>query len=350
MLQACALGKTVSSLGYRLLFLSGIVVRPDFRSKGKAWLDRIGLLQPFLKRRMKRFSSVSERKFHAFKHRVLNVIRVYTDGQLKRLVRHTDVFLSGSDQIWNVVHDFNPFYFLDFAEDAKRISYASSIGTGSVPEEFRPAVKALLEKYSHISVREKSGAAALSELTGRADIEVVLDPVFLLDERGWMSLCRGSCHLVPGEYLLCYFVGDRPQYSGQLERVKNRTGIGRIVVIPSVESGGSEAFGGEIVGDAGPEDFINLLKDAKMVCTDSFHAAAMSLIFAKDFVVFKRFSDEDPASQNSRIYDLLETFGVQNRWYDSGNWETPVDKAAVRDKLEEARETSLSYLVHAIEN
>jgi hypothetical protein len=87
------------------------------------------------------------------------------------------------------------------------------------------------------------------------------------------------------------------------------------------------------------------------VCTDSFHGTIFSILFEKLFVEFKRFEDADPKSQNSRIYGLLDMFGLSGRLYDedSKKWSERIDYKPIIDKIEEGREASLQYLVNAIE-
>ena len=349
MLQACALGKALSAQGYKASLLAGIQVDGSIRSRFKAVLERCGLLQPLVSMLPGKRLSPGSRKFAAFRDRFLKVIRVRTSGQLEALLKHTDVFLTGSDQVWNAAHDFNPFYFLDFAGQAKRVSYAPSLGTPMIPARHAEEVRNLLERYAHISVRERSGRDALAALTGRRDIVTVMDPVFLLGEREWLDSLTGISPDVPKPYILCYLVGSRPGYCEFLRSVRARTGITQMLAIPSVESGRIHGLEADYVTDAGPSDFIRLIQGAAIVCTDSFHAVAMSMIFRKNFVVLKRFADEDPSSQNSRLADLLDQFGLQDRWGDAGRWENPVDFSQLTEKIREAREASLSYLVRAIE-
>lgn len=86
-----------------------------------------------------------------------------------------------------------------------------------------------------------------------------------------------------------------------------------------------------------------------MVCTDSFHATALSIILSKQFVEFKRFSDDDQTSQNSRIVDLLEFYGLQDR-FDLCNAHCAIDYTAVQNRLKQARKESEQYIVANIMN
>ena len=250
--------------------------------------------------------------------------------------------------------DFNPRFFLDFSENKKRVAYASSIGTDDVKEEYKEAVKQHLLKFNHIGVREEAAVKALSKLTGRDDIVQVLDPTFLLTPTDWREMSKNAEVeiKIPQKYILCYLIGANSWYTEQLAVVKEKTNIDNIVIIPSAENP-SFAFENAIVyKNASPVEFIHLLQNATFVCTDSFHASALSINNSKNFVEFMRFKDDDIKSQNSRIYDLLEHYGLTERIYDKGSdsWTENIDYERVQNILDGDRKRSLDYLVNAIEN
>jgi hypothetical protein len=265
-----------------------------------------------------------------------------------------DVFCVGSDQVWNAYYKFNSFNFLDFAEDSKRISYASSMGTKDFPEEYKNDIKPLLSKFSHISLREEAGCNAVAKLTGRRDIKKVLDPTFLLDEEDWKHVGdKAEIEFeLPKEYILVYLIGNNENYAKQIEYLKQRTGINNIIVIPAVENPNLTIKGAIIYRYAAVAEFIFLLYHATWVCTDSFHATAISINMGKNFTEFLRFKDGDKASQNSRIYDILNTFKLSDRLYteENINWAKPIDFTKVHSILQALRKDSSEWLVNAIEH
>ena len=271
-----------------------------------------------------------------------------------------------------------PFLFLDFAGDVKRVSYASSIGTGEIPAEYKSEVKSLLSGFSHIGVREKSAETALSALTGRKDIKTVLDPTFLLSSEEWQDFAQGSGykhlpedhkhlleghkplpkdhkhlpnrykHLLKGKYIFCYFVGKASLYEGYLQKLKAISGLDRAVLLPSNDFPLETISGAERIENAGPREFISLLSGADAVLTDSFHGSALSINLGKQFYCVKRFSDADPLSQNSRLYDLFSLFGIGDRFLENGE-PGKIDYKAVSNRLKELRTESLSFLKKEIE-
>lgn len=351
-LQSYALHRKLEDLGFDVsLFAAG------FHSFGiktylKGFLSAIGALKIIYFGQWLLMDK-KDRKRVRFQNKAINEIELFSSRQIHRIVLKTDCFVSGSDQIWNTFYNFSSFNFLSFAEEAKRIAYATSIGTNYVKEEYRETVKELLQRYSHIGVREKEAVRVLSELTGREDIRQVLDPTFLLMPQDWMDLAKNSVYesKLPVDYIFCYFIGNNGCYSDCLKEVCRRIGLS-CIIIPSQENPMFSFEGAYIYNNAGPVEFVDLLRRAKYVCTDSFHATALCINLSVQFVEFMRFSDDDPRSQNSRIYDLLHHYDLINRIYkhDSSEWYRPIDYKRVQSILNNDRIDSLDFLINSIEN
>lgn len=279
---------------------------------------------------------------------------VETPWQYRSLMRKFDQFCVGSDQIWNAYNQYSPFFFLDFAQSKKRISYASSMGTKDFPEEYRGEIKDFLLKFDHISLREDAGNKVVSELTGRKDVKTVLDPTFLLVPDEWKEVAKKAEIEIelPQKYIIVYLIGDNKNYTQQVNDLKAKTGIVNLVVIPALENPSMKMDGAIIYRYAAVSEFIYLLSNASWICTDSFHATAISINLQKDFTELLRFKDSDKTSQNSRIYDILNTYGLQDRLYNSNtdSWAKPIDYTKATATLEELREDSSKWLINAIEN
>lgn len=225
-----------------------------------------------------------------------------------------NTFLCGSDQIWNPNY-FKECNFLNFVSDsAKRIAYAPSVGTTQLTEKERNRIKPYLKHFDRISVREESSKKLIQDIVDEP-VQVVCDPVFLLSKEMWikkMQLTEAN-----EKYILCYFLGDNPQYKKVVEYLKETLKI-NVKIIPTNTFGYEMGF--DIEKTVGPKDWINLLYGAEFVLTDSFHATAFSVIFNKDFYVLKRFADTSSKSQNSRIYHLLDMTGLRSRIWEDDNY------------------------------
>lgn len=352
-LQSYALHRKLEEMGYDVCILSyfnytDINVLPNIK---KILSYPIQYIKKILKRLF--FESINQRKIRVFNKFNYNICYIISKYQYIKLLQTTDVFITGSDQIWNCYHSYNPFYFLSFARNVKRVAYASSIGTNDFPKDKEKEVKDLLSQFKHIGVREETAVLLLRKLLNRSDIKQVVDPTFLLDENHWQSFAnKASIDIeVPEKYILCYFVGSESYNEKQLEDVKQRLGINNVIIIPALEYKNINILNGIVYNNADPYDFVNLISHSTCVCTDSFHATAISIILRKDFIEFLRFKDEDKSSQNSRIYDMLKHYGLMKRLYktyDESLFDS-IDYTEVTRILMLDREECLGFLKYSIE-
>lgn len=354
-LQSYALYHFLSIKGYDCSILSSFNYK-HFSLKGyfKMILSALGIMKIRERRKIKKATDSRKlMKLSEFFEHNIRQESVSSPWQYRNLLRNTDVFCVGSDQVWNAYFNFSPFNFLDFAGNVKRISYASSMGTKDFPEKYKETIKNLLLKFAHISLRETTGREAVSRLTGRKDIKTVLDPTFLLTAEDWSSVAKQSQIeiSVPKNYMLVYLIGNNDNYPKQVRELQEKTGIENVIIIPAVENPNFEIQDSIVYRDAAVAEFVKLLKDATWVCTDSFHATALSINFGKNFTEFLRFKDSDKGSQNSRIYDVLDTFKLQNRLYNEMQemWSKPIDYKESHEILNHLRTDSTDWLINAIE-
>ncbi len=198
-----------------------------------------------------------------------------------------DLYIVGSDQVWNIdIVDFDSSYLLDFTEK-KKISYAASFGSSVKNAASFYPYKSLFEKFDKITVREMAGKNLCeNELGLTADL--VCDPVFLLSADEWRKI--KSADTIKEDYIFCYFAGgvskEMEEFSKSLARQNN---CKRVVVMFDWHDWNKKdqikSF------ESGPMEFISLLDNAKFVCTNSFHGTAFSIILNKQFFVDGNYSD-----------------------------------------------------------
>lgn len=354
-LQAYALYKFLEKKGYDVSLIDYFNYQHfGLKSRLKALLKSIGVFRLIEDYKIaKKYDPLKYRKLFKFLRENIRQAHVINKRQYKELVDDTDVFCVGSDQVWNAYFHFNPFYFLNFAQDDKRISYASSMGTKDFPKQYQEEIKGLLNEFEHVSLREETGRKAVSELTGRKDVKTVLDPTFLLQPSDWEDVADKATFEIelPKIYILCYLIGNNDNYIKQVEKVKKLSSTKNIIVIPAEENPNFKIQGATEYRFASVPEFIWLLSHAETVVTDSFHATAISLNLHKDFIEFLRFKDTEKGSQNSRIYDILDTFGLQDRFYSDDNmsWSKPIDFSKPAMILKNLRKDSIDWLINAIE-
>ena len=221
--------------------------------------------------------------------------------------------------------------FLEFAGDKKRVAYSSSIARPCFPKEVEQRAKEDLSKFQHIAVREQSSVDMLNKLLGRDDVQLVVDPTYLLSREEWEEFGnRAKIEFeLPEKYIFCYFVGKdrKDDYYAMVEDVKQKTGIQDVITIDCY--GRDYNYGnGFIYKDGGPYEFVYLLQHASMICMDSFHATVFALKFHVNFVhILKAKKEFQATSQNTRMTDLFARYGLLYKLYDekSLEWLKPID-------------------------
>ena len=344
-LQGMALVQKLRKLGYDARFFT------SYKRNGN-------LLKYFVKKVLcmlgvKKFVDVRQRLLKDFRKKYSYEFIPNTLIERRHFINNIDVFITGSDQIWNTYFKYNPFYFLDFVKQKKKIAYSSSIGTVDVNPLYKDRVRKHLLEFSHIGVREKEAVDALALLTNRNDIVHVLDPVFLLNKSEWGIFANKAPikhNDIPEHYILCYIVGVNEYYHEQINDVKNEYGINSVIIVPAKNKPNFMHENAIIIENAHPFDFLYLIEHATIVCSDSFHATAFCINFSKEFILLKRFVDKDIASQNSRLTGLLARFGLEYKQYckDTRRWKQPIDYTKVVPILEKDRSDSIDFLVNAV--
>lgn len=263
--------------------------------------------------------------------------------------------LVGSDQLWlpgNIAADY---YTLNFVpEEVNSIAYATSFGQSTLPKDSSKKASVFLKKINHIGVREESGKDLVKQLADR-DVSVVCDPTLLFTGDEWMSIQQEEA-IVKKPYILCYFLGNNPPHREFAKRLKEETGC-KIVALTHLDEfvKCDENYADETPYDVNPADFLNLIRNATYVCTDSFHCSVFSVLYKKKFFTFKRYERATKQSTNSRLDTLFGSLGINGRMM-SGNADVKeamsreIDYDKVHSRLSEVRQMSYEYLEKALMN
>ena len=186
----CAQGYDAEIIDYKPPYLRHYSLTSVPNPKYQRPVVREVYLLAKLPRRIKALSSPKKKAFDDFKKKYLKVTdkEYRSNDALKAAKQDADVYIAGSDQIWNPLfpNGKDPSFYLDFVRDARKVSYAASFAVNALPENLVPKVQAWLASFDAISVREKSGLDILSRMGYHGT--VVCDPVFLLSEADWKKL------------------------------------------------------------------------------------------------------------------------------------------------------------------
>lgn len=337
-LQAYATVKALSLLGLNPVLLHRFEL-PEGFSQVRENLHRLLKIRRFWKYAPDPWP-VKTRRVKDFCKAELPSVHVVTKGQLNRLRRQTQLFLAGSDQLWNPVDHFRPFEFLAFAGDVPRAAFATSLGIDCIPPEFQDRMRSYLEGFGPISLREQSGVDAVSALTGRKDIALSADPVFLMPASHWRKLAAPAAR-PEGPYILCYLLSSQIDTEALKEALLG-TGIQTILAVPAGEN--PHPALGEVQGKTGIREFISLVEGASLVVTDSFHGLCISAILERDMLLLKRFRDGEDASQNGRLYHLASLLGLEDRFWQDSLPASGVNWTLTRHRLEALRDNAWEVL------
>lgn len=273
--------------------------------------------------------------------------KVYNQHTIKETLNDFDIFVSGSDQVWNVNY-YDEIYRLDFVPQTKyKFSYAAGVSSGELTKNQKRIFQKSLSTYDSLSVREREAVNVLQPLTDKK-IEWVLDPTLLLSVERWNNICAER--KIDEKYIFCYFLGLLSIDNAKIMEFAHKRGL-KVVMMPYLTGTACDDsdFGDYKIYDAAPQDFISLIKYAEYVFTDSFHATVFSHIYKKNFFVFNRAGLK---SMNDRIYSLTSLFDTQERFCDTKEKETleyieslpPIDYSKPFPKFEEMKEKSLDFL------
>lgn len=295
--------------------------------------------------------------FQAFTDRFIRLSKTYSSRRELREAceENYDAVLVGSDQLWLPANIAADYYTLRFVPDEiNTIAYSTSFGQADLPRGSRKAAAAFLSRIRHIGVRERSGQQLVRRLCGRK-VPVVLDPTLLFTGREWNTV-QEEAPVAEGSYIFCYFLGSNAKHRRFASRLSEVTGC-RIVALPHLDEyvRSDCGYADETPREIGPSEFLNLIRHAAWVCTDSYHCTGFSILYERNFFTFRRYSRKTLQSTNSRLDTLLEQCGLSDRLLTGGedpsDWLAPVSGyEKVHSGLEKLRRYSWNYLVRALED
>lgn len=270
---------------------------------------------------------------------------------LKELDGKYDYVICGSDQIWNVnCKDFDDSYFLPFLSKTKKISYAPSLGGKNIlKSDLNLSIyKDYINKFDHLSVREVNGKSWLEELSGR-NFEVVADPTLIADKKIWENLTNNT--KPDGDYIFFYGVPFSKKTYKIVEEISKKMAMPVIMLdLKSYIFGGNAFRDIKLSGSGGPQEYLDLMRNAKMVITTSFHGTIFATIFGKDFwtVTYKETNHDD-----DRIKTLLSQLDMSHRQiyledYEDYDLTCKVDYSKYDENLSVFKEKSIAFLDNSL--
>lgn len=269
---------------------------------------------------------------------------IITDNDFERLNTQFDIFIVGSDQVWNPGM-LNRRYLLNYVQPGKiKAAYCPSIGTGTVPNYQRKIFQKYLSGFDYIATRELALKKILSPLLS-IKVEHLLDPSMLYKRDEYLKLAHLPKGFISSKYLLCYFM---PTSNFQLEQARSfAKEKGLKLVVMTMHSFSYTIKDAEIYAAAGPKEFIGLIANAGTIFSSSFHCAIFSIMFHKDLYVFEQKFSSKTADTNQRYIEQLNTYNISHRYIKWGEEITeknqkPIDynnvESIFQDRLRQSKE------------
>lgn len=282
----------------------------------------------------------------------------YIGDAIEKANEEYDIFICGSDQIWNPEW-LDTRYLLDFVKRGKkRIAYAPSIGMDYIPDEHRETIKDELKEFAALSVRERQSVECIQSLIKNKVVTDVCDPTLLLKQDEWKQILKLKAS-DKEPYIFCYFLSREKKYRDYVCQFAKREKLS--IINLAYANGYNEAdknFKAKKVYCISPQHFLELIAGASLVFTDSFHGVVFSILQEKRFWVFERnitALDGRNMSINSRVDNLLEKLKLKERKVSANDFRTDskslnqdIDYKLVEQLLRKYRQESIAWLKDSI--
>ena len=323
-------------------------------------LSKFGMAKNALIRRISKSdyaakSKIRDIEFDAFSKKEIRLSERYsTKFELSQKCKaNYTAILVGSDQLWlpgNIAADY---YTLNFVpNEVNSIAYATSFGQSVLTKDSSKKAAVFLRRIKHIGIREESGQKLVDQLCGRK-VPIVCDPTLLFTGEEWMEIQQEKA-IIDEPYIFCYFLGNNPPHREFARRLKSETGY-KIVALTHLDEyvKCENEYADMAPYDIDPADFLNLIRNASYVCTDSFHCSVFSILYRRTFFTFKRYTKKTKQSTNSRLDTLFNLTGISGRIKNGDEDITEcliqsIDFDRAHERLMRVREESYGYLKKAL--
>ena len=294
------------------------------------------------------------RKFETFINSKMKIgVECIDPSEVEKTWSDYNLVVSGSDQIWNKhslemennnIDYMYPYLLKGF--NGKKVSYASSIA--NMTDHELGMIISEIGRFDAVSMRESTSAERVSAVLGKK-ISTVVDPTFLLNKEEWIAKMGIGNTKDRDSYILYYSLGGiKPlkENTALLRKIGILNGLKVKVITPfAYVNLNDEVI--EMHPEVGPEEFLELIYNAKMVVTNSYHGTILSVNLNKDV-----YSLCEKAGSEFRKTDILKRIGLEDRIvYDVNSLENSfkeIDYEYVNSRLEVLRNDSLTFLKDAL--
>lgn len=335
LLQSCALYAFLTGLGYDVRYVT-ICNRNNTHKSPIIWAKQ--KLTKLLSIRNAKAANARRKAFAEFADRTQKRLIYENLSDLYRNPPQADVYVSGSDQVWNPTNIHEDFFLTYAPESATKISYAASMGYETVPQQSVERFARYLSAYHAVSVREDTMVDLISPFVS-CPIYQHVDPVLLLTASEWEKYEKPYAGLKYSEYIMVYPVEWTFQMTDVLRELQKASGL-RVVLIGARNR---NIPANQVIYDASPGQFLYLLHHSRFVVASSFHGVAFSIVYRRPFVALSG------SDKPTRIQSMLRHFGLEQM-----DWHTALQNGfpnaqRIEETLKEDRISAERYLRQAIQ-
>ncbi len=271
--------------------------------------------------------------FIAFRKQKLITTKKFDKKNIAQLDGEFDGYIVGSDNVWNSrLTGLDKNYFFDFVSDKRKTaSYAASLGLAAVPKDEREVFKKALSSFSAVTLREKAAAEDICKIGIQA--KDACDPTLFFPAERWDSLAHSVKK--PKHYIMVYHMSPSRsfvKFAKEFSRLKGLplvyvpfpTGVCKCSIRPSI----------------GPCEWLDLIKHADYVLTDSFHGSVFSCLYGRNLII-------KISQLGERLKNLTEYLGIEDRIVttpEQANGLADIDRDKVLERIECYREDGLKTL------
>lgn len=276
--------------------------------------------------------------------------RYDTPDDLKTAGMDYDVYICGSDQIWNpenVRHDTS--FFFDYVSQDKAIlaSYAASIGQDCLSTEDQEWICNGIARFDNVSIREKAGVELACKLLGSDRIVQSIDPTLLYSGNYWRNMSQKPEKNLPDQFILYYPIQNTAFSFDVIAKVKKETGLPCIALDGGIKK---NPHANTQIRAYGPCEFLWLIDHANYIITNSFHGTILSLLLQKKVIAYRH------STRNSRLESILSLLNLNEIQISEIedlkklNWELIAEKEnRIDELLKEERRRAEEYLQFVLE-
>lgn len=339
LLQAYALKRALEYCGCDVNILRYELTRTQQTYKVLPKLTGINSAKKILKS-FKRINATRKSivEFKKFRDDFFDFTNAYRDiEELKNNPPEAEIYITGSDQVWNPKISFDEAYYLSFVTDkCVKASYAASVGISQIPAEYEDEFIKRIKSIPYRSVREKESQELLSTYGVSASVNI--DPTMLLAREEYDQIAR-ECK-IDRPYVLLYLLKIPREVNNYITILRQLYPNHVFVNIPG--STWAPRFGDVEISDIGPREFVGLIKNAEAVLTTSFHGTVFSTIYNKNFMTIL------PEKTGGRMTSLLKQLGLLDRIAnipsDILRMKKKIEWDTVEEAIEEQKDNSYKYL------